>query len=141
MEIILLFILMKYSRYTSHFIGLVHTNDLVVISAWWSRPMHICMLQVSRLWWYAKFACYSCCIEITLIGAVWISFLPISAEFNFSRNVRLIHCTWNLHWNSNLQLGSRTRTWTHTFICRDCQVFTTAKPLLNNVLYHTVIQR
>ena len=28
-----------------------------------------------------------------------------------------------------------------TFICRDYQAFTTAKPLLNNVLYHTVIQR
>ena len=76
-EMTLLFILMKYSRYTSHFIGLVHMNDLVVINAWWSRPMHICMLQVSRLWWYAKFVCY---IEITLIGSVWISFLRISVS-------------------------------------------------------------
>ena len=83
----------KYSRYTPHFIGLVHINDLVVFNTWWSLPMHICMLQVSRSWWYVKFACYSCFIEITLIGSVWISFLHISVEFNFSRNLRLIHST------------------------------------------------
>ena len=52
------------------FYGLVHINDLVVINSWWSRPMRICMLQVSRLWWYAKFVCYSCCIKITLLGFV-----------------------------------------------------------------------
>ena len=93
MEMTLLLILMKYSRYKSHFIGLVHINNLAVINTWWSRQMHICMLQVSRLWWYAKFACYSCCVEITLIGSIWISFLCISVEFNFSRNLRLIHGT------------------------------------------------
>ena len=115
-EMTLLFILMKYIRYTSHFIGLVHINDLVVINTWLSLPMHISILQVSRLWWYAKFVCYSCCIEITLIGFVWISFLRISVELNFNRNLRLIHGTWNLHWNSNLQLGSSTGTWTHTYL-------------------------
>ena len=103
MEITLLFILMKYSRYTSHFIGLVHINDLVVINTWWSRPMHISML-------HAKFVCYSCCIEITLIGSVWIPFLRISVEFNFSRNLRLILFTWHLNWNLYLQLGTRTGT-------------------------------
>ena len=74
---------MKYSRYTSHFIGLVYINDLVVINTWWSRPMHICMLQVSRWWWYATFPCYSCCIEMTLIGFVWISYLHISVDIAF----------------------------------------------------------
>ena len=83
MEMTLLFILVKYSRYTSHFIGLVHINDLVVINTWWSRPMLICMLQVSRWRWYAKFASYSCCIEITLIGSIWISYLRISVDIAF----------------------------------------------------------
>ena len=93
-----------------------HINDLVVINTWWSSPTHICMLQVIRLWWYAKFVCYSCCIEITLIGSVWISFLRISVEFDFNRNLRVIYGTWNLHWNSNLQLGSRTGTWTQIYL-------------------------
>ena len=134
----LLFILMKYSRYTSHFIRLVHINDLVVINTWWSHQMHICMLQVSRLWWYAKFACYSCCIEITLIGSVWISFLRISFEVNFISNLRLIHGTWNLHWNSNLQLGSYTGT---TFLSGLNMFFyncCTYNQIL--IIYHTVIQ-
>ena len=95
-------VIMKYIRYMSHFIGLLHINDLVVISTWWLRQMHICILQVSRLWWHAKFVCYSCCIEITLIGSVWILFLLISVEFNFNRNLWLLHGTWNFHWNSNL---------------------------------------
>ena len=101
---------------TIYWVSTYTENDLVGIKTWWSRPIHICMLHVSRLWWYAKFVCYCCYIEITLIGSVWVLFLRISVEFNFNRNLRLIHGTWNLHWNSNLQLGTRTETWTHTYL-------------------------
>ena len=66
-------------QYAHIFIWLVHIN-LVVIGTWQLRPMNICMLQVGRWCWYAKFACYSCCIEMTLIVYVWISFLLVSAE-------------------------------------------------------------
>ena len=69
---------MKY-QYARIFIWLVHIN-LVVICTWQLRPMHICMLQVGRWCWYANFACYSCCIKMTLIVYVWISFLLVSAE-------------------------------------------------------------
>ena len=95
-----LFILMKYSRYTSHFIGLVHINDMVLINTWWSRPMHICMSQVSRLWWSAKFACYSCCIEITLIG-------PLRSRF-FAFPLSSISL-WIFDWYTVLETCIRTR--------------------------------
>ena len=39
--------------------------------------MHICA-TFSRLWWFANFASYRCCIIIILIGSVWMSFLRIS---------------------------------------------------------------
>ena len=78
-EMTWLLIHMKYNRYTLHCIGLVHIN-LVVISTWQLRPMHICMLQVGRWCWYTNFAYYSCCIEMTLIVYVWISFLLVSAD-------------------------------------------------------------
>ena len=78
-EMTWLLIHMKYNRYTSHFIWLVHIN-LVVISAWQLLPMHICMLQVGRWCWYTNFAYYSCCIEMTLIVYVWISFLLVSVH-------------------------------------------------------------
>ena len=61
-EMTWLLIHMKYNRYTSHFIGLVHIN-LVVISTWQLLPMHICMLQVGRWCWYTNFAYFSCCID------------------------------------------------------------------------------
>ena len=70
---------MKYNRYTSHFIGLVHIN-LIVISTWQLCPMHICMLQVGRWCWHTNFAYYSCCIEMTLTVYVCISFLLVSAD-------------------------------------------------------------
>ena len=81
--------IVKYRRYMSHFIGLVHINDLVVINTW-SCPMHICMLQVSRLWWYAKFACYSCCIEwhwLVRFGYHFFAFLLCSLQIWVSISV------------------------------------------------------
>ena len=71
-----LLIHMKYNRYTWRFIGLVHIN--LVFSTWQLHPMHICMLQVGS--WYTNFAYCSCCIEMTLIVYVWISFLLVSAD-------------------------------------------------------------
>ena len=44
--------------------------------------MHICA-TFSRLWWFANFASYRCCIIIILIGSVWMSFLRISVEIDF----------------------------------------------------------
>ena len=92
MEMTLLFLLMKYTRYTSHFIGLVHITDLVVITIWWSCPMHICMLQFSWLWWYAKFACYSCCIEwhwLVPCGSRFFSFLLSALQFRVFIHVHM----------------------------------------------------
>ena len=64
----------EIQQITSYFIGLVNIN-LVVVSMWLLRPMHICMLLVSRWWWYAKFACYRYWIEITLIASRFFPFL------------------------------------------------------------------
>ena len=132
-EMAWLLIHMKYNRYMSHFIGLVHINH-VVISTWQLHPMHICMLQVGRWCWYTNFAYYSCCIEMTLIVCVWISFLLVSADqiwvairVHISLGVVLILIICLLN-SEGLEPG-------RTFICRECQIFTTAKPLLNNLLY------
>ena len=89
MEITLLFILMKYSRYMSHFIRLVHIIDLVVINTLWSPPIYIFLLQVSRWRWYAKFACYCSCISITLIGSFWISFLLVLSSLPICVSIRV----------------------------------------------------
>ena len=131
-EMTCLLIHMKYNRYTSHFIGLVHINH-IVISTWQLRPMHICMLQVGRWCWYTNFASHSCCIEMTLIVYVWISFLLVSADqiwvairVHISLVVVfiLIICLLNsdLVWNSEgLEPGPTYLTWSNIFL------FTTAK--------------
>ena len=124
MEITLLFILMKYSRYMSHFIGLVHINDLVVINTWGSCLKHICILQVSRWWWYAKFAFYSCCIEMTLIGSVWILYLRLSVEFHFG----FLSVSTYLVWSWASQICSPFASYSYIIVlnsdphaCRYCQ--------------------
>ena len=99
MEMTLLFLLMKYTRYTSYFMGLVHITDLVVIITWWSCPMHICMLQVSRLWWYAKFACYCCCIEwhwLVPCGSRFFSFLLSALQFRVFYTCPHVSCICGL---------------------------------------------
>ena len=106
--------------------------------------------------WYNDITyCSRLCFQKSIVS-VWISFLRISVDiafwvsqqlmaFQLNRVVAFLNCEFDRHWRSptaasNLQLGLWSSTWTHTFICRDCQVFTTAKLLLNNVLYHTIIQ-
>ena len=124
-EMIWLLIHMKYNRYTSHFIGLVHVN-LVVISTWQLRPMHICMLQVGRWCCYTNFAYYSCCIEMTLIVYVWISFLLFSANQIWVAMCPHISCSGIDLDNLPLELW-RTETWTHISVMVKYVLFTTAK--------------
>ena len=104
---------MKYNRYMSHFIPLVHIN-LVVISTWQLRPMHICMLQVARWCWYTIFAYYSCCIEMTLIVYIWL----VSSRFCRSNlscyTCPHISCSGIDLGNLHLELW-RTGTWTHIY--------------------------
>ena len=125
-EMTWLLIHLKYNRYTLHFIGLVHIN-LVVISTWQLHPMHICMLQFGRWCWYTNFVYYSCCIEMTLIVYVWISFLLISAEqiwvairvhISLAVVLILIICLLNsdLVWNSEgLEPGPTYLSWSNMF--------------------------
>ena len=92
-------------------------------------------------WNYCSWICY-----LTSFVKVFIAFLRLSADITFLGFFPCPHisCVYLLHkfvvilqfaTVSRLELESRTGTWTHTFICRDCQVFTTAKLLINNVLY------
>ena len=125
-EMTWLLIHIKYNRYTSHFIGLVHIN-LVVISTWQLCPMHICMLQVGRWCWYTNFAYYSCCIKMTLIVYAWISFLLVSADqiwvaihvhISLVVALILIICLLNsdLIWNSEgLEPGPTDLSWSNMF--------------------------
>ena len=90
---------------------------------------------------------------LTSFVYVWISFLHISADIAFWVSLQdynwivvaaFLNCEFEWRRRSptaawNLQFGLWSSTWTHTFICRDRQVFTTTKLLLNNVLCHTVI--
>ena len=67
---------------------LVHIN-IVVISTWiyavCSQHVMNCWMEIHCYQYIGNtrymFTCYSCCIEMTLIVSVWISFLLVSAEF------------------------------------------------------------
>ena len=115
----------KYNRYTSRFIVLVHIN-LVVISTWQLRPMHICTLQVGRWSWSTNFAYYSCCIKMTLIVYVWISFLLVSADQIWVAIRVHISCIGIDLDNLPVELW-RTGTWTHISVMVKHVLFTTVK--------------
>ena len=62
-------------------------------------------------------------------------FLYNQWHYNWIVVVAFLNCEFDRHRRSmtaasNLQLGLWASTWTHTFICRDCQVITTDKLLL-----------
>ena len=140
----LLLIHFKYSRHMSHFIVLVHINvhvtDVSVcglyskIIACFGLVPDYCTFTVVGTWvFYIK--CIICrlpewvhCagISCTIILShssfatlcfSWICFFSFLLSSISVGIFDLVHGSWNLHWNTNHLMGSRTGTWTHTFMC------------------------
>ena len=132
---------MKYSRHTSHFIGLVHIFMLYTRSLYWLIHDN-CILDTMP---DAYFACYrlahdngkctNCIIHLShgiwqSIVSVGISFLRVSAEFFANLSFYPCpHISWfcgldNLAKFPRLELESGTGTWTHI------------SAMVNHVLYY-----
>ena len=59
----------------------------------WLSTWNILLSHLSFETWYCSYVSF----QLNL-------FFLVSVEFNFSRNLRLVLGTWNLHWNLNFRL-------------------------------------
>ena len=100
MEMTLLVILMKYNRYTSHFIGLVHINDYRTCGLHTKLyDLHVTCVITRRLYhlhncklrdWYNDITYRSRLCFQTSIVSVWISFLHVSVDIVFLVSLQLM---------------------------------------------------